>query len=346
MKKPIILILNLFLVILFTSLSVGAQAAPQTARQALLEMLFSKTPGSFEKHLPRATRSALPRAGTTPGTSLLSGLSLLTGQMAARAQQLQTFEAGPTLVLIEDPRAHNKFEITVERDDLRGDEDEIDLSFHGSKDGETQTAGAKFGLTFIMKQDAGIWRLNEISVTVGVSLTDPEFLKALTTRLSPAISESGSGHATFIAPNTAMTPANESAVIAGVRIPPMTAVNESAAVAAVRTVNTAEVSYAASFPAHGFTCVLSDLGGMGSGGGPTEHQAMMIDPRLASGKKNGYVFTLIGCDKTPATRYSIIAEPSNPAAGTRAFCSDESAVIRFSTDGKGSSCLNAGTPLQ
>ena len=33
------------------------------------------------------------------------------------------------------------------------------------KDGETQTAGAKFGLTFIMKQDAGIRRLNEISVS-------------------------------------------------------------------------------------------------------------------------------------------------------------------------------------
>ena len=85
---------------------------------------------------------------------------------------------------------------------------------------------------------------------------------------------------------------------------------------------------------------------MGNGGGMTEHQAMMIDPRLASGKKNGYVFTLIGCDKTPAPTYSITAEPSTPAAGTRAFCSDESAVIRFSTDGKGSSCLNAGTPLR
>ena len=100
--------------------------------------------------------------------------------------------------------------------------------------------------------------------------------------------------------------------------------------AAVRTFNTAEVSYAATFPAHGFTCTLSDLGGMGSGGGMTEHQAMLIDPRLASGKKNGYVFSLSGCDGTPSARYSIAAEPANPAAGTRAFCSDESAVIRFS----------------
>lgn len=28
------------------------QPAPQTARQALIEMFFSKTPGSLEKHLP------------------------------------------------------------------------------------------------------------------------------------------------------------------------------------------------------------------------------------------------------------------------------------------------------
>jgi hypothetical protein len=321
------ILIKVYLVVVFAALSAPGQPAPQTARQALLEMFFSKTPGTFEKHLPQATRAALPKAGTSP--SFLGGFSMLTGQMAARGQQLQTFEAGPTLVMIEDPQAHSKFEITVERDDLRGDEDQIDLSFHGTKNGETQTAGAKVGLTFTMKQETGIWRLNEISVTLGVQLTDPEFLKAMTTKLSPGISEPASGHATFIAPNVAMT-----------------AANESAAVAAIRTLNTAEISYAATFPAHGFTCTLSDLGGMGSGGGMTERQAMLIDPRLASGKKNGYAFSLTGCDGPPATKYSITAEPANPGAGTRAFCSDESAVIRFSADGKSSSCLNAGIPLQ
>ena len=126
------------------------------------------------------------KAGATSGASIFGGFSALTGQLTAHGQQFQTFEAGPTLVLVENPEAHSKFEITVERDDLRGDEDEIELGFHGSKDGETQTAGAKFRLTFTMKQEAGTWRLNEISVTIGVSLTDPEFLKAMTTRMTPA----------------------------------------------------------------------------------------------------------------------------------------------------------------
>jgi len=323
--------------LMFTSLCAGVPASEQpvhqTAREALLEMFFSKTPGTFEKHLPQATRMSLRKAGTTPGASMLSGFSAMTSQLTASGQQFQTFAAGPTLLMIENPQSHTKFEITVESDDLRADEDEIALAFHGSKDGETQIAGAKFGLTFTMKQEAAIWRLNEVSVTLGVSLTDPEFLKALTTKLNSASSAGISGTAvggstTLIAPNT------------------MTAANESAAVAGLRTINTAEITYAASFPGHGFTCTPSDLGGMGAGGGATEHQAMLIDPRLASGRKNGYIFALIGCDGTPASRFSITAVPADPSSGSRAFCSDESAVIRFSPDGKANSCLSMGKPLQ
>jgi hypothetical protein len=332
-KKFIVVVLNSLIFLAFTGLFGGifanGQAVPQTARQALLEMFFSKTPGTFEKHLPQATRTALRKAGSTSSTSFLTGFSAMTSQLTTHGQQLQTFEAGPTLVQIEDPQTHNKFEITMERDDLLGDEDDLELSFHGSKDGETQTAGAKFGLTFTMKQEASIWRLSAISATVGVSLTDPEFLKALDTKLRPGISAAPAGDTTtLIAPNA------------------MTAANESAAVGAVRAFNTAEISYAATFPGHGFTCTLSDLGGMGSGSGVTEHQAMLIDPRLASGRKNGYVFALTGCDGTPASRYSITAVPADPTSGIRAFCSDESAVIRFSIDGKANSCLNMGKPLQ
>ena len=327
-KELFILIPSAF-VLTIASLSASAQPAPQTARQALLEMFFSKTPGTFEKHLPQATRAALRKAGTASGASMLTGFSAITSQLTASGQQLQTFEAGPTLMMIENPQAHTKFEIIVESDDLRGDEDAIALSFHGSKDGETQTAGAKFGLRFTMKQETGMWRLNEVSATLGVSLADPEFLKALTTKLRPGINETPASSSTpLIAPNA------------------MTAANESAAVAGLRTLNTAEITYAATFPGRGFTCALSDLGGMGGGSGPTEHQAMLIDPRLASGKKSGYVFALSGCDGTPASRYNIAAAPADPGSGTRAFCSDESAVIRFSPDGNANSCLSVGKPLQ
>jgi hypothetical protein len=307
------------------------EPAPQTARQALLEMFFSKTPGTFEKHLPLATRAALRKASATSGAPMFSGFSALTGQLNAHGQQIQTFEAGPTLMLIEDSQAHSKFEITVERDDLRGDQDQIELGFHSSKAGESQTAGAKFWLNLTMKQEDGNWRLNEISVAIGVSLTDPEFLKAMTAKMTPAAMSMTSSA------NPAGTP---SALTA------MSGANENAAVAGVRTINTAEVSYAASFPPAGFTCTLSELGGMGSGAAPTERQAMLIDPRLASGRKNGYVFALTGCGGTPSSRYSVTATPADPGSGTRAFCSDESGVVRFSANGNANSCLTTGKPLQ
>ena len=65
-KELFILIPSAF-VLTIASLSASAQPAPQTARQALLEMFFSKTPGTFEKHLPQATRAALRKAGTASG---------------------------------------------------------------------------------------------------------------------------------------------------------------------------------------------------------------------------------------------------------------------------------------
>jgi type IV pilus assembly protein PilA len=329
-KKLVLMFIGTF-IFLFTNPFSGAQATPQTARQALLDMFFSKTPGTFETHLPQATVAALRKAGANSGASMLTLVSALTAKMNTQGQQLQTFEAGPTLVLIENPQARSKFEIRVERDDLRGDEDEIELSFHGTKDGETQSAGVKFRLTITMKQETGSWRLNEITMALGVGLTDPDFLKAMTTNIKPAASTMGGGD---MRPSVASTPGS------------MSTANEAAAVGGVRTLNTAEVTYSATFPGRGFTCTLSDLGGMGAGGGPTEHQAMLIDPRLAAGKKNGYVFALSGCNGSPAARYTITAVPADPGSGRRAFCSDESAPIRFSPDGKGESCLTMGRPLQ
>jgi len=333
-KKILAVIFRSMFFLFFGSLFASAQGTPQTARQALLEMFFSKTPGTFEKHLPQATQAALRKAQPASGASMLAGFSAITTQLSARGQQLQTFEAGPTLLLIDDPQTHSKFEITVERDDLRGDEDEIELAFHGSKDGETQTAGAKFRLTLTMKQEAGSWRLNEIAASVGVSLSDPEFLKAMTKNMRPTVNGVGTAMPSSSAPQV-MNLATASI-----------AANEAATVGTVRTLNTAEITYAATFPTLGFTCTLSDLGGMGGGNGVSEHQAMLIDPRLANGRKNGYLFALSGCNGMPSSRFSITAVPADPTSGTRAFCSDESAVIRFSTDGKAESCLSIGKPLQ
>ena len=321
--------------LLLASLSMTAQTAPQTARQALIEMLFSKTPGTFEKHLPQAMKAAMRKARADSGTTMLDSFSLMSGQLAAHGQDIHTFETGSTLVVIEDPQLHNKFEVTVERDDLRGDEDTIELGFRCFKDGQDQVAGTKFGFTFVMKQEASIWKLSQIGFQVGVSLTDPAFLKALSTGVKPAVSSMG----------TTQISASDDSMM-GPNLAVISAANEASAVGSLRTLNTAEVTYVTTFPAHGFTCTLADLGGMGGGGTPDEHHALLIEPRLAYGKKSGYVFRISGCDGSPASRYHVTAVPADSSSGTRAFCSDESGVIRASRDGKAESCLSTGQPLQ
>jgi type IV pilus assembly protein PilA len=301
------------ILVLQSSIALWAQTqpAPQTARQALLEMFFSKTPGALEKHLPEATRTALHKADAQSAYSMLQGFSTMTSQLSANGAQLQTFEAGTTLLIAEDTRNQSKMEIVVERDDLQGDEDEIEVTFHAYRAGQEQNSFLMPRLTFVMNQEAGIWKLRDLMLTLRVSLADPKLLQRMTTNMK------------------------QSAISA----------DEATAVAAIRIINTAEVTYSTAYPARGFTCTLTDLDGLG-GGEVNEHHAMLIDLRLASGKKNGYIFSLSACDANPASRYSVTALPAQAANGQRAFCSDQSGVIRYSMDGKAETCLSAGKPLQ
>lgn len=310
------------------TLTAAAQPARQTARQALLEMFFGK-PGSFEKHLPEATKAALRQVNDS--TSQLQMFSMIASQLSSQGH-LQTFEAGSTLVAVEDPKTQSRFEINVEKDDLRGNEDEIELSFHGVKAGETQDMHVTPRLTFLMKSEAGVWRMNEISFRITVPLADPDFLKSAVANMKQ--------RQAMMASAAMQSQASAQMAPAG----PMQPANESGALASLRTILTAEVTYAATYPARGYTCFLSDLDGFGEGS-PNEHQAMLIESRLAGGKKHGYVFTISNCSQDPATHFQITAVPATPGAG-RSFCSDESAVIRFASDGSPATCLHAGRPLQ
>jgi len=81
-------------------------AAPQTARQALLEMFFSKTSGTFVKHLPAVTLAALEKSGAMAG---LQQYSMMASQFQAQGQTLQTFETGSVLLTGEDPKTGERW---------------------------------------------------------------------------------------------------------------------------------------------------------------------------------------------------------------------------------------------
>lgn len=127
-------------------------------------------------------------------------------------------------------------------------------------------------------------------------------------------------------------------IIAAIAIPNLLrariAANEASTVQALRTIVAAELHYAESHPDSGFTCDWSAL-----------VSAELLNPKLAHGPRNGYVISLQNCAGT--TSYQVTARPAVlNQSGKRAFCSDQSGVIRFDAGGSEEKCLQNGMPLR
>ncbi len=123
-------------------------------------------------------------------------------------------------------------------------------------------------------------------------------------------------------------------IIAAIAIPNLLrsrmAANEASAVGSLRTINTAEVTYASTYPAIGFNS-LASLGGTAGGTG-TSAAAGLLDAVLASGTKSGYSFTVSVTSGTPNPFYSANANPVLVGqTGQRFFYTDASGVIRYNT---------------
>src|SRR5271169_868337 len=295
----------------FVGAHVGAQTAPsqaappQTARQALIEMLFGEAPGHFEKHLPDITRRTVEKLGGANGQSVPGAFSILATQAKAGGAKLETYDAGSTLLTVKQPAGGNfeKMYITVERDDLMSDKDQIELALHMISGGKEETLLPMIlRFTFSMNMESEVWRLNEVSATARFPLADPAFLKGMEEHQFRQ--------------------------------------NEETALWSVRSVIVAEKSYQSAQGS--FACTLSALGNSGKEAGTTK-RVYLYDSQLAGGKKNGYSFAISGCD---TSHYRVVAEPSTPDSGQRAFCSDESGTVRASADGKAATCLVSGEVVE
>jgi len=130
-------------------------------------------------------------------------------------------------------------------------------------------------------------------------------------------------------------------IIAAIAIPNLLkskmAANESSAVGSTRTINTGEVTYAASCP----TLAALNTGGACPAG------LNIIDSVLATGAKSGYTFQYAGTpDATNLINtYTLTALPGVPGTtGQRGFFSDQTGVIRYTLDG--TPPTNASSALQ
>lgn len=130
-------------------------------------------------------------------------------------------------------------------------------------------------------------------------------------------------------------------IIAAIAIPNLLrskiAANESSAVASLRTITTAETTYSSTWGS-GYAAVLDNLGGLAPCNFAIAAAACIIDPTLsvAPYTKSGYSFAAVG--NTPVggvnNGFEANATPTVvDVTGKRAFCSDQTGVLRANTTG-------------
>jgi len=127
-------------------------------------------------------------------------------------------------------------------------------------------------------------------------------------------------------------------IIAAIAIPNLLrariAANESSAVGSVRTLVASEVTYSSTWGT-GFAVSIGLLGGAN----PCTESATtvcLIDPVLAAGARSGYTLAAPGGAALAGivTTFAVSAVPQKVGQiGQRAFCSDESGVVRLDTTG-------------
>jgi len=270
-------------------------------------MFLGKSPDAFAKHLPAVANQALVRKDETPATSIVQKISLIGRQITAQGH-VETFDVGPTLLVTEQEEGNRKVktEVIVEHDASMGENEEIELSVHVYKDGELEFLPVVPRLTFSMTQEKEIWKLTEATLAAHIPLTDPDYLKGMRKMQ------------------------NES--------------NENLASAQVSMITLSEAGYASKHPDQGYSCSIPDLLGK-SDVADTDQRSENFAAGLTGSDFGGYHFALSGCDGKPASKFQIVAVPTESDSEMKTFCADESGTVRFQLKGKAASCLSRGQVL-
>ena len=133
-------------------------------------------------------------------------------------------------------------------------------------------------------------------------------------------------------------------IIAAIAIPNLLrskmAANEASAVASLRTLNTSIVSYSTTYATDP-----PNLASLGPATTPSSTAADLVDSLLGvdPAVKSGYSIAYTSGGGTPVTTYTMIASPVSTSTGQRKFFTDQSGVIRQTTDG--STPTSSSTPI-
>jgi len=120
--------------------------------------------------------------------------------------------------------------------------------------------------------------------------------------------------------------------------------NRLSAIQSIRAIQQAEMQYESTYPANGFSCALSSLGGDPSAGAPSPTGAQILQPDITSGYKSGYIFTISNCQKVTVngtdrvTSYTVTGVPQTVGkTGDSGYCSDQFGTIKSDPTG-GTNC--------
>ncbi len=135
-------------------------------------------------------------------------------------------------------------------------------------------------------------------------------------------------------------------VIAAMSVPNLVksrlAANEASAVSALRTINTAQTTYAITYPTVGYADNLAKLGGPTGGSPVGANNAGLLDWVLGCAsqpcQKSGYLFAIVNPSGSPVSAYQTTGLPVNPGTtGIRGFCGGNQSIITYDPNG-GSNC--------
>jgi hypothetical protein len=309
-------------VLAFAGLASGQRAVTheQSPRQALIEML-SGGEAPFKKHLTLEMQAKLQNMMKGSPDNAPSPFQVLTGANATGGNKFQSFDIGSILFAFNNPEQHERYEVEIDSEEPRGEEDTMGLSLHLVRNGVEHEIPV--GLRFVvkLKRQTGIWRLNAVTLSATLPMGDPRILEK--SWWGPALAAvSGSADDANVA----------SAVVIDER-PKMNPLR------AVRMIGMAENIYVQRHPGAGYTCSISDLVNIGKGM-DEEGMYKFMDAEFAGGLYNGYRFRITGCERGPARVFRVTAEPVG-GRGT-AYCSDNTNNLRAADDGRGATCLVSG----
>jgi prepilin-type N-terminal cleavage/methylation domain-containing protein len=139
-------------------------------------------------------------------------------------------------------------------------------------------------------------------------------------------------------------------VIAAIAVPSFLhskiSANEASAVYSIRTINTAQVTYATTYPTVGYAATLNMLASPTTGQSSPANAGVLdwvLGCTTAVCPKSGYNFTFYNVTGTPISAYSVSGTPITIAiTGNRGFCSDNMNPVLYDPNG-GTNCT---MPLQ